>query len=893
MPSISDYRAYSFDIPSIHLDFELEDDHFVVRSKFPVVRKPDAESNELFLNGEDLELLEVKLDDTPLNNNEYQLTEDGLTLLDVPEQATLEIHQKVELSPTAVMGLYRSDASLITQCEDEGFRRIAFFPDRPDVLSSYTVRIEADKGTYPTLLSNGNEVDRENIGEERHAVTFEDPFPKPCYLFALAAGPFAKLESTFRRSGNEGDVELTIYSSEESIRNCSYAMQYVKEAMNWDQAAYGLVYDLDRFSIVAVDKFQFGAMENKSLNVFNTLALHASKDVATDATFERVAGIVAHEYFHNYTGDRVTVRDWFQLSLKEGLTVFRDQSFTRDRIGYGLGRILDAQLLRDSQFPEAQSGLAHPVRPYSMEVPANYYTRTIYEGGAENCSMLSNLLGRQAWREALRHYLDKFDGQAVTIDDFVHAIAESSNQDLDQFKLWYSTSGTPRVTIRESRSGDELRLQLSQHIDLTADQEEKPVLSIPLSIGVVDTESNELLVNDGENSRTVSLSTELEFVSPENDGTIVLNLNSAEAEISIKGIEAGDQVSVLRNFSSPIEVDYRNENDEVDVKRLEQLAVHDTNGFAKFDAAQHLLVGAILDFEKFGESCLSVVGSNLELLKSEVLADSKVREIALSLTVPTESRVLDLHKGTQIEQILEGIEHLERAVGLAFASEIDELLEQFQVAGAYSPSQKQIATRSVRHTLYKYLFARKLSEVDATFASHLVASIRAADNLTDRLGYWGLLLRWKDIDDLQHEVMAELFELFKDEPLVVEKWIMMQIQAPVEGAEQRIAEIAKLGLLENPTPNRWRSTFWSYTNNWVNFHRADGSGYEYYTDRLLADASSLRGVVARGVQPLAYFHRMDGERKEHMVACLRRMQDELPEKLVETRDMVTRSLRVA
>ena len=899
MPSLDDWKPYDYDVPTTHLDIQIQDDHLVIESKLDIVRKAESDVKSIFLNGAEVEqdgygltLQEVQVDGVVLANNEYQCDGLGLTIHDIPDTCQLKVRQELRISDHAVDGLYRSGDTLITQCEDESFRKIAFYPDRPDVLSKWTVRIEADKDRFPVLLSNGDEVEAEDVSETRHAKTFNDPWAKPSYLFALAAGQLASLQSEFRtREGKS--VALTIYSDPKSIRYCSWAMACLKDAMRWDELAYDRVYDLDRFGIVAVERFVFGAMENKSLNVFNNLVLLADPDIATDETYERIQSVVGHEYFHNYSGNRVTVRDWFQLSLKEGFTVLRDQTFSRFMNGFDVNRILDAAMLRREQFPEAQSGLGHPVRPVKMEVPANYYTRTIYEGGAEVGYMLSNMLGADEWRKATNNYFEKHDGAAVTIDDFVAAVAETSERDLTQFKHWYSTPGTPVVEIAESRENSTVSLSLKQSILSVVDDTADTVLEIPLGVGLVSGEGKDLLgaLGDREEDVDVQITTALDYSNPQLDGTLVFQLNTAEAEIRFDNVPDGAQVSVLRDFSAPVEVRYSNGSNATDDDRIKQLALIDTNRFSRYDASEQLFVGAIMDRDAYYDALATLVEQRLDsILTASENAESR-RIIATELAGPAEGRVLDLNRGTLVEAIIEGKNQLFTELGRDFTDKWREIADTSKVVEPYEPSSGQIAARQLRTLAYRYVLAQTTDDELPSFAEELASLTRDADNLTDRLAYFKLLLRIEGQDEVKHAISEEIYERFKDESLVVERWITALVGAPTQDAQDRIATIENMGLLESPTPNRWRAVFHTFSENWENFHVNDGSGYRFYADRLINDAAEHGSVVRRGIQQFAYLNRHDEQRRELMRACLERLRDELPDNSVAALDMVNRALR--
>ncbi len=901
MPSLNDWRPYDYEIPNTYLDVQIHDDHVLVESKLEIKRKVGVAERSIFLNGSELDeegfglaLVEVTLDGAKLDNNEFTCDDSGLTIHDVPDEAELRVTQRITIPDRAVDGLYRSGQTLITQCEDEAFRQIAYYPDRPDVLSKWTVRIEADKSQYPVLLSNGNEIESGDVSVTRHSKTFLDPYAKPCYLFALAAGKLASLEGSIE-TASQKSIALAIYSDAASIRYCKWAMDCLKRAIEWDESVYERVYDLDRFAIVAVEKFVFGAMENKSLNVFNNLVLLADPNIATDETYERIEAVVGHEYFHNYSGNRVTVRDWFQLSLKEGFTVLRDQMFSRSMNGFNFKRILDAQLLRCEQFPEAQCGLAHPVRPVEMEVPANYYTRTIYEGGAEIAYMLSNMLGAESWKKAASFYFDQNDGKAVMIEDFIAAIAMSSNRDLAQFKRWYTTIGTPVLDIVETREGDTVTLSITQSGADDSDRDTSAVLEIPLGVGIVGPSGQDLLgeTADSNAQDAANASSTLSYSNPKGNGTLVFQVDRREAQIKFENVLNGSHISVLRDFSAPIEVRYTaNADDLGEIGRLEHLALHDSNSFARYDAIEQLWIGATIDFDSYFDALASAVAARLNNLISDKYSLEECRIAAIELSKPREGRILDLHKGTPIEKILSGLQRVQHELGDRYATLWQEIYTSFEVNEPYEPSTSQKASRQLRALALSYLHAKiKEDEELNEFVSQMASKFAVADNLTDRLTYFKLLLRVDGLDEIKERVAAEFYDRFKNESLVVERWINALVSAPTLDAQDRIAKIEAMGLLQNATPNRWRAVFHSFSENWENFHLADGSGYRFYTDRLIQDAPEHASVVRRAIQQLAYFNRHDTGRRDQLRQCLLRLQEELPSSNVPALDMVKRALQ--
>ncbi|MCZ6868779.1 MAG: aminopeptidase N, partial [Gammaproteobacteria bacterium] len=600
---LKDYEAPNYLVETTELHFDLDEEATTVTSKLEVRRNPQGSgSSELTLDGSDLELVEVSIDGRALSGNEYRLEDETLTLFDVAEQAVIACTTRIDpKANTALEGLYLSGPMFCTQCEAEGFRRITFYPDRPDVMSRFTTTIVADDKRYPVMLSNGNEVARERTDDGRLSVTWEDPFPKPAYLFALVAGDLSMIEDRFTTmSGRE--VTLRIFSEPHNIGKCGYAMESLKRAMRWDEEVYGREYDLDVFMIVAVDTFNMGAMENKGLNVFNTSCVLADPKTTTDQGFKRVEAVVAHEYFHNWSGNRVTCRDWFQLSLKEGFTVFRDGEFSSDMGSRTVKRIEDVNFLRTAQFVQDGGPMAHPIRPDSYIEISNFYTLTVYEKGAEVVRMIHTLLGPEGFRRGTDLYFERHDGEAVTTDDFVAAMEDANEFDLGQFRRWYAQAGTPVVKVE--REYDEktrtLSLTLEQSCPPTPGQETKEAFHIPFALGLLSDDGREMLGASGrDNGFEVGIATHAQVDNPRGDGTLVLHLKDKTQRIAFDGVDAGARVSLLRGFSAPVRLEAERSADE-----LRFLMLYDADGFARWDAGQEYYVrvlrGAVQEIQAGG-----------------------------------------------------------------------------------------------------------------------------------------------------------------------------------------------------------------------------------------------------------------------------------------------------
>ena len=550
-----EYRPYPFEVPETRLAFDLRDGETVVTSALVVERKQGT-TDPLVLDGVALELRRIAVDGVQLKGNEYSVDDESLTIFEMGARGLVEVTVAIKPEENeALEGLYKSKSLYCTQCEAEGFRHITYYPDRPDVLSRFTTTIAADAERFPVLLSNGNRTATSTEPDGRHRATWHDPFPKPAYLFALVAGDLAVLEDEFvTRSGRR--VALRIFSEPHNIGKCEFPMAALKRAMRWDEDRFGREYDLDVFMIVAVEDFNAGAMENKGLNIFNISAFLAHKDTATDDRFAFVEAVVAHEYFHNWSGNRVTCRDWFQLSLKEGFTVYRDQEFSADMNRPALCRIKDVELLRNEQFTEDSGPLAHPVRPDSYVEISNFYTRTVYEKGAEVVRMMATLLGPDRFRAGCDRYFDTHDGNAVTIEDFVKAMEDASGFDLSLFRRWYAQAGTPTLDVRERRDGETLKLVVRQSCDPTPGQPTKDPLPVPLALGLVSGGQDALGAEGATNGFDVSCEATAEAKNPNADGTLVVRLDEQETTISFRDFPPEAEISLLRGFSAPVKVNY-------------------------------------------------------------------------------------------------------------------------------------------------------------------------------------------------------------------------------------------------------------------------------------------------------------------------------------------------
>ena len=827
-----DYRPPDFVVPEISLDFDLGTGTTRVRSTLSVERNGDHQ-RPLRLDGDELGLVSVSVDGKPA---QYRM--DGPTLvLDIAgNRATVET--LVENHPeanTKLMGLYASNEMLCTQCEAQGFRRITFFPDRPDVLSKYRVRMEGDAKLFPVLLSNGNRTAHGEALNGRHWAEWEDPFPKPCYLFALVAGDLkANRDSFTTMSGRK--VDLFIWVREADLPKTQHAMNSLKLAMAWDEKVYGREYDLDLFNIVAVSDFNMGAMENKSLNIFNSAYVLADQETATDADFDNIARVVAHEYFHNWSGDRVTCRDWFQLSLKEGFTVFRDQSFSADVGSAPVKRIEDVRVLRAVQFPEDQGPLAHPVRPDSYIEISNFYTATVYNKGAEVIRMLATVLGPEKFRKGTDLYFERHDGEAATCDDFVKALEDASGIDLTPFKIWYSQAGTPKVKARleHDAAARTATLHLEQYEDPTPGQSTKQPMPIPLKTAMI-----------GETSG--------HEICPEQ----LVVLDRSNKSITFENVVEPPLLSINRDFSAPVIVTADRRPGE-----LERLAQADTDPFARYEAMQELMMAALTAAargeEVDPEPVIRAIGATL---RSNALDPAFKAEAIL---LPSESLIADRMDVVDPDAIHASRETLRGAIGSALSGELLAAHRSDGVEGHdLSPRAKGI------RRLRTVALAMMAAADEAQAASLAGAQFDAADNMTDRQGALGVLVSTQAPE--RQAALDAFYARFHDDPLVLDKWFALQAAAQRGDTVDKVLELAGHPDFLMTNPNRLRSLVGTFgANHWA-FHSADGRGYGFLADMIIAADKLNPQVAARLVPPLGRWRRFEPKRAQMMRQQLERI----------------------
>lgn len=808
---LKDYQACSFSVQKIDLEFDINPPHapdLVVVSAHGIYQKTDKTAQHLMLNGEWMKFLSVEMDGRELRADEFSQDDEGLKIYNVPDCFSVMVRTCFNpLENTALDGLYESGGNLTTQCEPHGFRRITYYLDRPDVLSIFTTKIIADKQKFPVLLSNGNLVEEGAAEGGRHYAIWNDPFPKPCYLFALVAGDLKFIQDEFVTMHGR-KVDLRIYVRDGDQAQSYYAMDSLKKSMKWDEEVYGRDYQLDRFNIVAVSDFNMGAMENTSLNIFNTALVLAHEETATDLDFMRVEAVIAHEYFHNWTGNRVTCRDWFQLSLKEGLTVYREHEFSSDMNSRAVGRIDNVELLRTMQFPEDAGPLAHPVRPDHYIQINNFYTTTVYEKGSEVVRMQAILLGPELYRAATDLYFSRFDGHAVTCEDFIACMEEASGKDLTQFRLWYEQAGTPEVTAAShyDAAREQFSITLSQHIPDTPGQTNKLPMHIPIKFG--------LLSQDGR-----------EVIAPQ-----VLELKERSETFIFDNIAARPVPSLLRDFSAPVRLTTDLSEDD-----LRLLMVHDTDGYNRWECAQILslrLINRMMDALESGHTALTdraYLDTVSTLLKSaqdqlngrQAGGNQDLALIARMLALPHYAMIAQ-------ERSIVDPEHIylvTRKIELDIFSHNEELLREiYQLLNrreAYHFDADSMARRALKSLVLGLLGARYDDGAAQLCADHY----NQANNMTDRIAALKTLVNCEG--QLREKILAEFYHSYAEYPLVVDKWFAAQAGAvrPQILDDMRVLETHAAFNIKNP--NRVRSLYGTFAmRNLVMFHRADGAGYE-------------------------------------------------------------------
>ena len=824
---LSDYKAPDFRIPEVALDFALAPEATRVKARLTLERQGDKTA-PLVLMGERLGLISVAIDGKALPEGDYQLTSETLTIANVPDRFVLET--EVEINPSdnkTLEGLYMSSGRYCTQCEAEGFRKITYFLDRPDVLSRYKVRIEAPLEAFPHLLSNGNLIERGELPDGMQYAQWEDPFFKPCYLFALVAGELDVFEDSFVTVSGR-TIELKIYVDTGMRDRAAYAMDALKRSMKWDEDAYGREYDLDLFMIVAVRDFNFGAMENKGLNIFNASLLLADPATATDLDYERIESVIAHEYFHNWSGNRVTCRDWFQLCLKEGLTVFRDQGFSADMRGAAVARIKDVKALRARQFPEDSGPLAHPVRPSSYVKIDNFYTATIYEKGSEIVGMLKTYVGAETYRKALDHYFAAHDGTAATLEDFLKSFEAVTGEDLSSWMQWYVQAGTPRLDVapRFDAEAKTLTLKLSQTTQPTPGQPTKAPVPIPVRFGLLSERGEPMSFNGGTATEALHV------------------LRHSSEEIVLTGVTEAPVLSALRHFSAPV------------VLTVEEPQSHafarfkgDSDPFNRWEAAQGLARAIMLD----AEPAPSLIDSFADALKA-CLDDDRLEPAfkALIIALPTESDLAQAMNPIDPAFLHNRRVSLKAALSTRLYDTLFAAYKATPAAETFSLDAAAAGSRALRNALLDLMLAgHNKGAANSVPVNLAFRHFETATNMTDMVGGLTALMHVQGNPYL--DALDIFYARFKHEPLVIDKWFALQAGCPHPDTLARVRALSRHPDFDAKTPNRWRSLVQVFANNQSAFHEVNGAGYAFLTEQILAVDAFNPMTAARLIEPLSRF----------------------------------------
>ena len=852
---LKDYRQPDYWIDKVELEFDLAASVTQVTSCLTMRRNQAVATpvTPLLLNGDELQLVSIEINNKPLSNDQYQLTEESLTINQVPEQFVLKT--VVRICPdknSALEGLYHSGKMLCTQCEAEGFRRITYFIDRPDVMSRFVVKLIADKKTYPILLSNGNRQSLGDLPNGKHYATWEDPSLKPCYLFALVAGDLKFIEDHYRTMSGR-HVTLQLYTEAENIHKCEHAMRSLKQAMAWDEKTYGREYDLDIFMIVAVNDFNMGAMENKGLNIFNAACVLASPDTATDDDYYSIQSIVGHEYFHNWSGNRVTCRDWFQLSLKEGFTVFRDQEFSADLNSRGVKRIDDVNVLRNAQFAEDSSPMAHAVRPDRYIEINNFYTVTVYNKGAEVVRMIRKLVGEAGFRRGTDLYFSRHDGQAVTTDDFVAAMEHANGINLTQFKRWYDQAGTPTLTIKDSYDAakSQYHLTIAQSTPATPNQKEKLPFHMPVTVGLLNPQGKEIpLCLAGETTQGQSQR--------------VLQINSAQQEFIFTDIPAQPIPSLLRGFSAPVKLNIHRSEDD-----LAFLLKHDTDDFNRWDAGQSLalqeLMRQITAFQR-RESLPDPV--KLRDALQSVLRDQQIDKMLLSqiLTLPSEGYLADQMEVVDVDAIYQARLFTRHYLAKELYAEFERIYHDNTLSGQYEFNSKMMAARALKNVSLGYLM-----ETEAPKAiERCYQQYTNANNMTDRQAALAILCHY-DIP-ARKLALADFYNRFEHDAQVVDKWFALQARSRLPDVFMHVNALLNHPAFSLKNPNKIRALISSFcVGNPVHFHRKDGAGYRFLTDQILTLNKTNPQIASRLAKIISRWRRYDPARQQLLQASLQRI----------------------
>lgn len=828
---LEEYLPPDFYVDTVKLTFRIFEDHCDVVS-VTSWKKENPGATFRLDGSEYFDLKYLAIDGKKLKKSDYSLQGETLCLKTTPDAFELEVHTRLyPKKNTRLEGLYYSGGMFCTQCEAEGFRHITYFMDRPDVLSTYTVRIEADKSAYPVLLSNGNPGETGELDNNRHFACWQDPFPKPCYLFALVAGDLCCRTDTFETAeGNS--VELNVFVRAEDHEKTGYALEALKRSMEWEEQRFGLSYDLQVYNIVAVSDFNMGAMENKGLNIFNTKYVLASPETATDQDYEGIEGVIGHEYFHNWTGNRITCRDWFQLSLKEGLTVFRDQEFSSDVGNRALKRIDDVKVLRSYQFNEDSGPLAHPVRPEKYIEINNFYTHTVYNKGAEVIRMMHFLLGEQAFQAGMQLYVERFDGMAVTCEDFVCCMEDGSGVDLSQFRLWYSQAGTPKVEVTQRRRGEDVLLTLEQSCPSTPGQQNKKPMLIPLSFCWL-----------APSGALLELQSDSQQVRKREQGAFI-RLQKSRETVCFKNVPEGAVPSFLQGFSAPIAL-----QDNASASESCHIAKHDPDSFARWEAAQKLMGSYMLEVAKGGtnQELLHHISEIFETGLDSARGDQGF--VAALLTLPNENDLGQKMVPLDALAVHSAHDKLGQYLATRHADKLEVLYKSLASNGSYSLEEGEKAKRRLRNTLLGYLVKTPVGS--ELLESHFVS----ASNMTDKLAALALIC---DSDfEYKSKYLTSFYEEWEKEELVIDKWFAVQARASRLDTLAAVRNLTEHEAFSFSNPNRLRSLILSFSVlNQLAFHGNGEASYRFLADTIITVDALNPQTAARLVSPLGHWRTM-------------------------------------
>ena len=862
---LKDYTQPAYWITDVDLVFDLEEEQTYVTSTLTVKKNKSISGEEaLVLQGENLFLDGISIDGRLLDLSEYSVSDTDLTIRVISDNFTLEI--KTIIKPqenTSLEGLYKSSGNFCTQCEAEGFRKITYFLDRPDVMAKFSTTIIANKEKYPVLLSNGNLVCTGEYENGWHWCKWEDPFKKSCYLFALVAGDLAYIEDHFKTMTGK-NVDLRIYVQHHNIDQCEHAMRSLVKSMQWDENVYGREYDLDVYNIVAVDDFNMGAMENKGLNVFNSKYVLAKKETATDVDFINIEAVIGHEYFHNWSGNRVTCRDWFQLTLKEGLTVFRDQRFTADMNAETPKRIDDVNVLRTAQFAEDAGPMAHPIQPDAYLEINNFYTVTVYNKGAEVIRMIHTILGDAGFRKGMDLYFDRHDGQAVTTEDFIVAMEAANDVELTQFRRWYKQSGTPEISVGESYDDKTQRyeLELKQATPATPEQESKQAFDIPVCVGLMNSDGSDM---------------EVEHAGVKNTSH-TLRLNEDTQRFVFEGVKEKPVLSILRGFSAPVKMHFNRSDEE-----LAFCMANDSDGFNRWDAGQQLAIRIILN--SISQAGAQAVPDYFVSAYQKILSNQSLDKAlsARALALPSQAYISEMMEVVDVDAIHQSQKLMEQALGAALFENWLAVYQQCESV-EYDLSPASMGARVLKNTALSYMVASQDERAEAL----ALKQFEQAGNMTDQLAAFRVLVH--HACDSRDKVIEDFYQQWQHDQLVMDKWFMIQATAPQSDTLERVEQLFEHDDFDLRNPNRVRSLLGAFCSaNPICFHATSGEGYRllgHYIEQL----NDLNPQIAsRLTTPLTRWKRHSDERQVHMKGELNRLK-QLPQLSRDVYELVDKSL---